>query len=409
MTGTTRVGSYRTLLTRPRVLPLVALASAGRLGYAMLPLLYLFTLRDATGSFTTAATAMSMLGLAGLAMPITARLIDHHGQARVLTFLALTHLAAVETVVTLAATGTRLPAPAWIALTAASGLVAPPLGPSMRAQWRVIEPDDTDTAYALDGTVEEVLWLAGPALAGVLLTITKPAVGLALVPFLLTTGALGLATSRWRPTPATDSATPEASGDDAGQPAPRSRRSAIRSRSLWPILATMALTGVAGALTTTGIAATADAFGSRALAAVGEVSLGVGAVVGGLLWGRHRPAWPPRISTAVLLAVWAAVVAVLCLVGINSLTLTVLALAGAASAPIWVLSYGAADVSVPEYARTEASTWVTTSANLGTAGGTALTGVLVATLGATSPLVTASLIAATIAPLTLLTWRRQPR
>lgn len=66
--------------------------------------------------------------------------------------------------------------------------------------------------------------------------------------------------------------------------------------------------------------------------------------------------------------------------------LPVLALAGAAAAPLWVLAYTAADEEVDPAARTEASTWVTTSANLGSAAGTALAGVLVAGTGTAAPL-----------------------
>lgn len=51
--GTTRTGSYRTLLAYPVVGRTFALALVGRLGYAVLalPLTFLFTVRQTTGSF----------------------------------------------------------------------------------------------------------------------------------------------------------------------------------------------------------------------------------------------------------------------------------------------------------------------------------------------------------------------
>lgn len=390
MTGP-RAGSYRTLLSRPGVLLPVLLAAVGRLGYAMLPLLLLFTIRDASASFTTAATAMSAYGLTGLVMPLKARVIDRRGQRSVLPLLGVVTLVVVEMLVVVAASGTLLPDAAWVALAVAAGVVAPPLGPSMRAQWRVIAPDDTDTAYALDGTTEEVLWLVGPALAGVLLGVTGPTAGLAVVPLLLAIGAVALGLSSWQP--------PRGEQDPT-------RAGALRSGALWPVLVTMALTGVATALLLTGVAATADAVGSRGLAAVGEVAIGAGAVLGGLAWGHHRPAASRRAATATLALIWAATVGVVSLLGVSAPALVLLALAGAASAPVWVLAYGAADHAVAPGARTEASTWVTTAANLGSAGGTALTGVLVASSGASSALTAAGVVAAGAALVTLATWRR---
>lgn len=138
----------------------------------------------------------------------------------------------------------------------------------MRAQWRIVAPEDTDTAYALDGTVEEVLWLVGPALAGVLLVSTGPVIGLAVVPALLAVGSIGLAASPWQPRRMTH--------DRETEPG-----SALRSLPLWPVLATMALTGIATALLLTGVAAAADAIGERGLAAFGEIVIGIGAVIGG--------------------------------------------------------------------------------------------------------------------------------
>ncbi|WP_462418261.1 MFS transporter [Kytococcus sp. Marseille-QA3725] len=392
MPGTTRAGSYRTLLSRPHVLRPVLLAAAGRLGYAMLPLLLLFTVRDAAASFTTATAAMSAFGLAGLLMPAKARAIDRYGQARVLPVLGLATLVAIGAVVALAATGTALPHAVWIALAGAAGVAAPPLGPSMRALWRTISPEDTDTAYTLDGTMEEVLWLAGPALSGVLLASTGPTAGLAITPLLLVVGSVGLATSPWRPRP-------HAAEDRS------STRSALRSRALWPVLVTMALTGVSTALVLTGIAAAADAVGHRGLAAVGEVSLGIGAVLGGLSWGHRRPAWSARRSVITLVLFWSATVAVVRVLGISALSLPLLTMAGAASAPVWVLAYGAADRAVDESERTEASTWATTTANLGSSAGTALTGGFVATAGTLSPLAAAAAVAVATAGATL-TWPR---
>lgn len=57
MTGTSGVGSYRQLLASSTTRRTYVLSSLGRSAYAMLPLLFLFTVRQASGSFAVAATA----------------------------------------------------------------------------------------------------------------------------------------------------------------------------------------------------------------------------------------------------------------------------------------------------------------------------------------------------------------
>lgn len=71
---TTRAGSYRTLLAYPVVARTFALALVGRLGYAVLPLplTFLFTVRQTTGSFAGAATAMAVFGSTTIVLPLQA-------------------------------------------------------------------------------------------------------------------------------------------------------------------------------------------------------------------------------------------------------------------------------------------------------------------------------------------------
>lgn len=74
MSGTTRAGSYRTLLADPVVARPFALALVGWLGYAVLPFLltFLVTVRQTTGSFAAAATAMAVFGSITIVMPLQA-------------------------------------------------------------------------------------------------------------------------------------------------------------------------------------------------------------------------------------------------------------------------------------------------------------------------------------------------
>lgn len=102
MPGTPRAGSYRALFTSGVLTRTFALAMTGRFGYAVLPLVLLFTVSQTSGSFATAATASAVVGLSAFAMPVQARLIDRFSQRRVLPIAAVLTCAAL-TAMTIAA------------------------------------------------------------------------------------------------------------------------------------------------------------------------------------------------------------------------------------------------------------------------------------------------------------------
>jgi predicted MFS family arabinose efflux permease len=59
-----------------------------------------------------------------------------------------------------------------LALGAVVGLATPPLTPSVRAMLpRLVPPDRTAAAYALESTLQEMVFVAGPLLAGLLATL----------------------------------------------------------------------------------------------------------------------------------------------------------------------------------------------------------------------------------------------
>lgn len=63
---------YKELLNRPHVLPTFVLALVGRLTFGILPLILLFSVRQATGSFTVGALSGALFGVGTLALPFQA-------------------------------------------------------------------------------------------------------------------------------------------------------------------------------------------------------------------------------------------------------------------------------------------------------------------------------------------------
>jgi len=361
MLGTSRAGSG--LLSRPAVLRTFALGLVGRLGYGVLPLSFLFTVRQATGSFAAASGAVAVFGLGALAMPLQARALDRWGQRRVLPLVAGTWVALLVVALAMALAGVSAPA-AWVATALPLGVCAPALGPSMRAQWRWFTKGTglRARAYSVDTVAEEMLYLVGPAIAAGLLAVGPARNGLVLVAALAVVGTIGLVASP----AATVRAEPGAARGSLGGPA---RRPGVPR-----LMVTMACFGAGASLTLTGVAAAADGVGHPSWAGVVEACLSAGSVTGGVLWASSRRLLPPvpvlltgsagLMFGAALAPFWVAA--------------ALIAAGGLAWAPTFVEAFEAADRLAPEGQRTEASTLVNTSTNLAYAMGTALTGAVVA-------------------------------
>ncbi len=355
---------YVRLLARTRLTSTFLLTCLSRLGYAALPLCLLFTVRQATESFSAGAVMVSVFALASLTMPVKARWADRFGQRRVLPVLGL----AVAVVLGLAAGmgwARVSDLPTWFAVSAVAGVAAPPLGPCMRAQWRRAAPDETPLAYGLDGAGEETVWMLGPVCAGFVLVHLPAWVALGMLAPMLLVGCLALGLGRLGALRAARDRRP---------------RRTVPTKVL-PLVVLMLGFGLITAQVVTGIAARADAVGRLDLAGLAEGSVGLGAVVGGLVAGTKGAAgsWARRLA-------WI-FVALGCAAGaaawsdFEHLALGAFFCVGLFSGPVWMTVYHAADDMVAEAHRTEASTWVSTMANVGAATGTATTGALVTVWG----------------------------
>lgn len=362
MPGVTDAGSTRLLLAGPAVARTFACALLGRLAYGVLPLCFLFTVRDATGSFAIAAACSATLGLATLVMPVQARLLDRLGQHRVLPVAAACWSGLLLTAA-LVARGEH-PVCLWFGLALLLGVTGPLLGPSMRAQWREIAPEGPPRrrAYALDSVGEEALYLVGPVVAGGVLALGPAWVGLLVAAGLVWCGTLALVASPYRP--------------PAGVPAPPAARDRSGRTGLAGLVVALLLFGAGSAATFVGIAALADRAGHPGLAGPVEAALAVGAVTGGLLWARHGRSRPAGRVLALLLTGLALAQALVALRSGLLVAAVVLAVGGLATSPVFVVAYAAVDERVPPRRRTEMSTWVNVGVNSGSALGTAFAGLL---------------------------------
>ncbi|MFJ4090840.1 MFS transporter [Kitasatospora sp. NPDC089913] len=383
---------YRAVLGAPHAGRTFAAALLGRLSYGVVPLALLLTVREATGSFSAAGAAMALFALASVLLsPVRAGLVDRHGPRRVLPPMAVLYGALLLAVV--AATARPGAAPAAVgALVVAAGACTPPLGPVMRTFWRRLLPDPVllRRAFSLDGVAEELLFVTGPLLVGLLLPVVGPGGAVAVGAGLLLAGALLLAAS---PVAATGADAPDAAdaadapggtgGTDGGRgaapgaPVRRRRTPLGGGRALRAAVLASAVTGLAlGALDLMVLAFAEDRGRPEAVGWI-LAALSAGSAVGGLgLGALDRP-----VPNAVRLPLFTAGLG-LALAGAGLAPGPVLlgaavGVAGFFVSPALTTSYLVADEAVAPEAGTRAGVWVNTAFNAGSAVGGAGAGLLV--------------------------------
>ncbi|MFF7965704.1 MFS transporter [Streptomyces sp. NPDC007903] len=356
--------SYAAVLRVPHARRTFTTALVGRLSYGTVPLSLLLATQRATGSYTASGAVLSLYGAAVVFLtPTRASLVDRHGARRALLPLAVAHGGLL---CALAALTWRPGAPVPLIGGAAvlAGACAPPLGPTMRAVWSALlaDRDLLRRAYSLDGVAEELMFVSGPALVGVLVAWAVPASGLLLGALLMVGGTAAFVTS-----PAITGPRPRT--EDGG------RRGGVRG--LWAPVAVAAGTGLAiSGVELLVLAHVGGHSGDTDLVPWVLGALSVGSALGGLANGAidwRGPARPRLIGFAVALGLTIAVAGL----APGVLTLTVaMACAGAFIAPALTTAYLLADESAPASDRTRAGAWVNMAVNAGSSAGGLTTGAL---------------------------------
>ncbi|MFI9269552.1 MFS transporter [Kitasatospora sp. NPDC052896] len=397
--------SYRRVLAHPGALAFTLGGLVARLGGGMLGISTLNAIAQLRGSYALAG-AVAAAGSVGVALwlPLLGRLVDRHGQARVALPAAL--LGVLPRAGLLLCLGTG--APDWLLLTCAfTASAGPNLGGMARARWAHLHRSDPAARHAaasLEQALDELCFLAGPALGMLLCDTLFPAAGLLAAGVLGTVGTLLFAAQRRTEPPlAVTAAAPR-----AGSP--------LRARGGGVLLGAFLATGaVFGALEVSTVAYVSAGPGHGHRAAAGWLLslLAAGSCLSGLVFGTRPARRAPDVRFRLGLAAMSGLLllplaAGRCGAGTGILAVALL-LAGTGTAPTMVTGMTLLQDLLPPGTLNEGMALAVSALLTGISAGSALGGLIAQHAAASGTGYALAVTAALLALLTATAGRRRLR
>ncbi|MFI2184294.1 MFS transporter [Streptomyces sioyaensis] len=361
---------YRAIFGRPGTKSFSAAGLLGRMPLSMMSIGIVTMVSQLTGRYGLAGALSATLALSAAVLgPQISRLVDRHGQSRVLRPAALVSIAAVA--------GLLLSAqqrwPDWILFVFAAGAgCVPSIGSMIRARWAEIyrgSPRELHTAYSWESIVDETCFIFGPILSIGLSTAWFPEAGPLLAAGFLAVGVFWLTAQR------------------ATEPVPHPHElhpkgSALRSRGLQVLVVTfVAIGAIFGAIDVVTVAF-AEEVGHKASASLVLAVYALGSCAAGAVFGLlHLKGHPSRRFVVGVCAIAVSMVP-LQLVGSLPLLAVALFVAGLSIAPTMVTTMALVEEHVPRAKLTEGMSWTSTGLAVGVALGASAAGWVVDAAGA---------------------------
>ena len=361
---------YREVLARPGALAFSSTGVLARLPISMVGIGIVLAVSSLYGSYGVAGrvSAVYVIVQASCA-PLLARLVDKHGQARVMRPATLVTALALSAFVVVAA----LRAPTfWLyALGIVFGATSGSMGALVRARWSYVLDDHRalHAAYSLESAFDEVVFIVGPVLATVLATSVAPTAGLIVPAVAVLVG--GLLFLRLRATE------PPIAPHEPGT----KHRTVMRSGSMIVLAAVFVGMGAVFGATDLAVVAFAEEEGRKGLAGAILAIFALGSLISGLVYGSlHfvRPLWQRFALGIAALAVGVSLFEFAH--SIPALAAVMFA-AGFSIAPTLINGNALVQELVPRTQLTEGLTWIGTSLGVGVSFGSSISGSLIDSRG----------------------------
>ncbi|WPO70890.1 MULTISPECIES: MFS transporter [unclassified Streptomyces] len=388
--------SYRALFAAPGTKAFSTAGFLGRMPLSMMGIGIVTMVSQLTGRYGLAGALSATVALSAAAIgPQISRLVDRHGQRRVLRPATLVSLAAVAGLLLCA----KFETPDWtLFLFAALVGCVPSVGSMIRARWAVLYrgTPQLHTAYSFESVVDEVCFIFGPIISIGLSTVWFPEAGPLLAGGFLAVGVFWLTAQR------------------ATEPVPHPREhhtrgSALRSGGLQVLVATFVATGaIFGSIDVVTVAYAEDQ-GHKSAASLVLAVYALGSCLAGAVFGLlHFKGAPARRW---LLGVCAMAVSMIPLQLVGNLLFLAVALfvAGLSIAPTMITTMALVEEHVPRAKLTEGMTWVSTGLAVGVALGSSAAGWVIDAAGSEAGYTVPGISGAAAVVVGLLGYRRLKR
>ncbi len=362
-------GAYREIFRAPGTRGFAAAGFVARLPIAMAPIgIVTMMAQSGSGYWLAGAVAAAFTLTNAFAAPQISRLVDRHGQSRLL--VPTTAIAVVAFALLMLAT--HFDWPVWTLFASALAAAAMPSMPAMvRARWTEIFRDkpELNTAFAFESVADELVYIAGASLSVGLSVALFPEAGVLVSTLFLAFGMTAFVLQRGTEPKVRVSEGP-------------AHRSAIRLRPVQ--LVTLALIFVGSTFATAEVTTVAL---TRDLGQPGAASLvigvyAMGSFVVGVILGTLSLRVPLQRQLLVALGVLLITTLPLLLVGSVAALAAAIFLSGVAISPTFITAFGLIERRVPPEVLTEGVTWVMTGIGIGMALGAFVAGWVVDSFGA---------------------------
>jgi MFS family permease len=359
---------YLEILRARHAARLLAGTLTGRLPNATAAIAVVLFVRAEGGTYSLAGALAAVYGVANaVGQPLLGRLVDLYGQPRVQLPAALVSALGMGV---FAFWGTDPLPVAYLAMVVA-GLFTPPLEGGLRALWPSVlrREDQVHTAYAMDAVAQEVMFTVGPLLLTLCASLWSARAALLILNVVGVLGALSVVLSP---------------PSRAWRSAPREAHwlGALRSPGLLALLGAFLFVGIALGSITVAAVSYADDHGGDAVYGWLMAAVGLGALVGGTVYGARQWSGAPERRLRALVALLAVCYLPLTLMP-GAVAMTALAaLAGVFLAPCIACAFIIVDRHAPRGTVTEAFSWLVTTFTVGASVGTGLAGPVVERGGA---------------------------
>jgi MFS family permease len=322
-------------------------------------------------SYAMAGRVAAVLGLAqAFLAPQIARWVDRRGQRTVLLPALVVSAVGLGGLVTAAVLG----APEWVLwpFAALAGGSQGSYGSMVRARWNnaLDDPRRLHTAYSLESSLDELVYIVGPVLATTLATAVAAPSALVVAGAAAVVGGLLFVVQRATEPPVV---VPEAGVR---------RRPVVLTPGMPVMVLVFVAMGIMFGSMEVATVAFAEELGSKGMSGVVLAVFALGSLVAGLAYGARHFTSPASRRFVIGMATLGPGVSLFLLAHSLWVLAVVMFVAGLAIAPTIITGNGLVQDMVGRHQLTEALTWVGTSIGIGTSLGASLTGARVDDAGA---------------------------